>query len=463
MSGNDPEAGLEKAITFFERAEEIASTDNFNYAIDMYIEGLRRVPDAVEDGHIPLRRIALIRQGKGGKKPTVVDKMRKHGGKTPLDEMLNAEYLLAKDPDHLPYAEAMLRSSVAGGYKRTADWISGLIFDANRASKKPSLATYLLLKDCYKSLEMYSEAVEACRRAIELRPDDDELGEELRDLTAQMTVKKGKYGQEGDFRQSILDRKKQEMLHSQESLVKSAEFRRKAVESARAQLQANPNLPANILKLADALFEQQTDQAEAEAFGLLGDAWAKTGDFVFKRREGELLIRKLKRQVHQAKQASEAEPENAELKKKLSEGLESFARAEREHYRLCVENYPTDMRMKYEYGVRLLVNKEYDKAIPLFQEAQRDPKYKIAALDKTGLCFFLKGWFSDAIDIFNSALEVCSDKSGDIAKELRYNLARSYEESNQTDEAFEIYRKLAQVDFSYKDVSQRVEKLRKMK
>lgn len=294
MPGIDPEAGLEKAITFFERAEEIAATDNFNYAIDMYLEGLSRVPDALEDGHIPLRRIALIRQGKGGKKPSIFDKVRRHGGKTPLKQMLNAEYLLAKDPDHLPYAEAMLKACVAGSYGRTADWIAQLIFDANRASQKPSLATYLLLKDSYKSLEMFSKAVEACRCAIELRPDDDELADKLRNLTAQMTVKKGKYGQEGDFRQSILDRKKQEMLHTQESLVKSAEFRQKAVEAARAQLQANPNSPANILKLAEVLFELQTDQAEQEAFGILGDAFAKTGDFVFKRREGEFKIRKLK-------------------------------------------------------------------------------------------------------------------------------------------------------------------------
>ena len=463
MPGIDPEAGLEKAITFFERAEEIAATDNFNYAIDMYLEGLSRVPDALEDGHIPLRRIALIRQGKGGKKPSIFDKVRRHGGKTPLKQMLNAEYLLAKDPDHLPYAEAMLKACVAGSYGRTADWIAQLIFDANRASQKPSLATYLLLKDSYKSLEMFSKAVEACRCAIELRPDDDELADKLRNLTAQMTVKKGKYGQEGDFRQSILDRKKQEMLHTQESLVKSAEFRQKAVEAARAQLQANPNSPANILKLAEVLFELQTDQAEQEAFGILGDAFAKTGDFVFKRREGEFKIRKLRRDVRAAKAAAEANAENEDLKKKLAQGLEDFAQAELEHYRLCVRNYPTDPRMKYEYGVRLLVNKEYDKAIPLFQEAQWDPQCKMAALDKTGLCFFLKGWFADAIDIFGRALGACGDQDGDIAKELRYNLARSYEENKQPDEALEVYRKLAQVDFNYKDVSQRVDELRKTK
>ena len=53
-----------KAGAFFERAGKVALTDNFDYAIDMYMEGLRRAPDVLEDGHVPLRKMALVRQGK---------------------------------------------------------------------------------------------------------------------------------------------------------------------------------------------------------------------------------------------------------------------------------------------------------------------------------------------------------------------------------------------------------------
>ena len=215
------------------------------------------------------------------------------------------------------------------------------------------------------------------------------------------------------------------------------------------------------MKLADALFELRTDEGNEEAFEILQDALDRTKDFIFKRREGELRIKELKRDVLAAKAAAQAEPENEELKNKLAESLERFAETELQHYRLCVENYPTDLRMKYEYGFRLLINKEYDKAIPLFQEAQREPQYRLAALDKTGLSFFLKGWFVDAIDIFSQALRVCEVRDSDIGKELRYNLARSYEENKQADKALEVYRKLAQIDFNYKDVNRRVEELRK--
>ena len=140
MTEIDSEVSLEKAKAFFERGEEVADRDNFDYAIEMYLEGLRCAPEALEEGHKPLRHIALIRQGKGGKKPSIMDKVkRQFSGKSPLDEMLKAEYLLAKDPDHVPHAEAMLKACVAGGYVKTGEWIADLIYEANRAKSKPSV------------------------------------------------------------------------------------------------------------------------------------------------------------------------------------------------------------------------------------------------------------------------------------------------------------------------------------
>jgi tetratricopeptide (TPR) repeat protein len=45
---------------------------------------------------------------------------------------------------------------------------------------------------------------------------------------------------------------------------------------------------------------------------------------------------------------------------------------------------------------------------------------------------------------------------------LRYNLARAYEQQGLTEEALELYRRLAQIDYSYKDVKMKVDKLRKV-
>ncbi len=449
-----------KAKAFFTKARKIAETGNFDYAIEMYLEGLRFAPEALEQGHLPLCELALHRKGKGGRKPTMVERVKRLRGRTPLEELINAEYLFAKDPDHLPYPEAMLKAAVAGGYKRTADWIANLVFQTNNVSKKPSLQTYLLLKDSYVALGELGKAVAACQHACRLKPQDKDLADEFKNLSAELTMATGKYDQEGDFRKAIKDREVQEKLQAQQGVVKSENYRLSTVQQAREKFAQNPNLASSIFNLAQALSDLQNDEAENQAIELLENAYKNKSDFSFKQRAGQIRIKQLHRTIKQAKATLEANPDEAGAKSKLEELSMQLNNIELEHYRLCVDNYPTDLQAKYEYAIRLLGNKRYDEAIPLFQEAQKAPRRKIAAMDKIGLCFFLKGWFADAIDVLNKAIDSYEIKDDSTAKELRYYLGRAYEENGDKDKALEIFRKLAQIDFAYKDVSQRVDKLR---
>jgi tetratricopeptide (TPR) repeat protein len=433
-----------RAKVFFDKARAVAQTNNIDYAIDMYLQGLRYSPDALQEGHLPLCELALQRQGKGGKKPSMVERMKGLRGKTPLEQMLNAEALFAKDPEHLPYAEAMLKAAVAGGYTKTAGWIANLVFQTNNASKRPSAQTYILLKDSYAALGQFDKAVVACQKASKLRPEDGSLADEFKNLSAELTMSRGKYDQEGDFRKAIKDREGQEKLHAQAGIVKTKDYRITAVEDARKKMAQNPNIPSNIFGLADALAGMETEQGENDAIAMLESTYKAKQDYSYKH-------------------CLEKKPDDASIKEAFEQLSKQLNDTELEHYRLAVKNYPTNLTPKYEYAVRLLRNQQYNEAIPLFQEAQKDPRRKIASMSKIGYCFFMKGWLADAIDVFNNAIETYEIKDDATGKELRYNLARAHEEKGDADKALEIYRKIAQADFGYKDVSQRVDKLRSSK
>lgn len=203
----------------------------------------------------------------------------------------------------------------------------------------------------------------------------------------------------------------------------------------------------------------EEDGFENEAIELLEKTSAEKKDFSFKERAGQIRIKQLNRKLHHAKDALEKGDVSTEdrvenLEKTLNE-------VKLEHYQLCVLNYPTDLRAKYEYANCLLQNKQYDEAIPLFQEASRDPRHKISAMNKIGLSFFLKGWYTDAIDVLNKTIEAYEITDDGIAKEMQYNLGRAYEAKGDTEKALDIYRRIAQLDFAYKDVHQRVDSLRK--
>ncbi len=459
-AGAATEQNMAEARVFFAKAKTAAEGKNYDYAINLYLEGLQRAPEALEEGHLPLCELGLQRRGKGGKKPSMVERVKRMRGKTPLEQMLNAEYLFAKDPDHLPYAEAMLKAAVDGGYNKTAHWVANLIFQTNNAIEKPSLQTYLLLKNSYAALGQYDKAVAACQRACRMKPESKELADDFKNLSAELTMSKGKYDRNGDFRQSIRDRDTQAKLYAQDRIIKTEDYRVTAVEDARKAYARDPDQPRHVFTLADALADLETDEAENEAIQLLEGAYGVHKDFNFRDKAGQMKIRHIKRKLREAKKQAEAQPDNAEAKARVEEVVASLNDAEAEHYRLCVEHYPTDLAMKYEYAVRLMRGKRFNDAIPLFQDAQKDPRHKIPAMDKIGYCFFMKGWYADAVDVFLRAIEAYEINDDAIAKELRYNLARTYEEQGENEKALDVYRRIAQSDFGYKDVSERVDRLR---
>jgi tetratricopeptide (TPR) repeat protein len=463
MAEQGPTSGMTKAWVFFEKAHRAGETGNYDYAIEMYLEGLRVSPEEIVDGHMKLHALALQRKEKGGKGPSMMEKVKAmRRQKDALEQMLSAEYLFTQDPDHLPYAESMLKAAVEGDYKLTAMWIADLLFQLSNNSGKPSAHTYILLKDSYSAIGQFDRALAACQYAVKMRPGDGELSDEFKRLSAELTMSRGKYDQEGgDFRKSIKDREVQERLQSQESVVKTEDYRVKAVNDARRELAAEPGVAGHIFNLAQALSDMEEDKFENEAIELLEKTYVEKKDFSFKDRAGQIRMKQLIRQIREAKAVLGEKGGDAAAKAAVEQMEKQLFEIKHEHYRLCVLNYPTDLRVKYEYANCLLQNKQYDEAIPLFQEASKDPRHKISAMGKIGLCFYLKGWYADAIDVFNQAIEAYEITDDSIAKEMRYNLGRAYEAKGDTEKALDIYRRIAQLDFAYKDVRQRVDSLRK--
>ena len=87
-----------KGQAFFDQGDQVAETGNWDYAIEMYTEGLRRDPCNMERGHIKLREVGLKRKMTGGKGPGMMEQLKRSGGKGIDEKLANASYLLGKDP-----------------------------------------------------------------------------------------------------------------------------------------------------------------------------------------------------------------------------------------------------------------------------------------------------------------------------------------------------------------------------
>ena len=186
---NIPEEDRKKAEKFFDYGRKSADTGNFDYAIELYLQGLAVDPENTE-AHQQLREISLKRKASGGKTLGMFEKMKlKKASKDDKETLLNAEKLLAYDPGDTGTMLALVVAAHKSGFYDTVMWIGPQVLQANiTAPKGPDFNTFITLRDIYKSLHQWPEAVEACSWAAKLKPDDMDLQKELKDLGAQQTM-----------------------------------------------------------------------------------------------------------------------------------------------------------------------------------------------------------------------------------------------------------------------------------
>src|SRR3954453_11641604 len=119
-----------KAKAFFDRGTTVAGTGNFDYAIEMYLQGLAIDPEAVA-AHQTLRDISMKRKASGGKKLGMMDAFKLRSAKDDKQGLLNSEKLLAYDPGDIGHMMNLIENAVKGGFWDTVIWMGNLALRAN--------------------------------------------------------------------------------------------------------------------------------------------------------------------------------------------------------------------------------------------------------------------------------------------------------------------------------------------
>ena len=451
MENQDPQdqpSGRGKA--FFDRGDQVASTGNWDFAIEMYLEGISREPDNVEQGHKPLRDVALKRKSQGGKGPGMIEKIKRSRSKTPEEALINAEHLLAKEPGSIQYMFHLHTAATKLELTETLGWLSGIMLETQRLAEKPDLRVLKLITETFNELEEYGLAIVACEMAINIAPTDGGLLNALKELAAKHTIQAGKYDQEGEFAKGVKDLAKQQDLIQKDAMVKQEAYLKAEADRAIKAYEAEPTEPGKIVAVAKALTAIEEQAYEDQAIDILTKAHRDTGAYQFKMHIGDIRMRQETRRYRNIKDSGDKDAAAQQLQKLLAFELDEFSER--------AENYPTNLTIKYELGRRQFLAGNYDDAIGSFQQAQRDPKRHTQALTYLGQTFAKKGWLQEAADTYKRALE--ADLTEARAKDIRYSYGDVLEKMNELEAAQDEFSTVAQIDFNYKDVRVRLESVR---
>jgi tetratricopeptide (TPR) repeat protein len=470
-----PEEEQKRAASLFEQGARVGAGNNFEYAIEMYLQGLGIDPEAV-DAHTALREISLKRKASGGKPLGMLQGMKLKGGKDEKEAMLNAEKLLAYDPGNTDHMVNVLTNAHKGGYYDTVLWIGPELLRANKSSassggksflgsgfgggQKESFDKYMILKNVYKDLGRYKEAAEAAEYASAMRPDDMDLAKERKDLSAYETMKKGQYDKARSFRDSVKDMQKQHDLFTQDTDIRTMDVLTKQIESAQAEWQADPGEYSKLSKLVDILIKTELPEHENRAIELLESAYENTKQYRYKFRVGQIRLAQLMRQERALRQAVGADPSNEAVKMEYRDFEKERTQQELEIFREFGENYPTEMSHQYNAAVRLYRLEQFSEAIPILQKARNDPKYRNDATIVLGRAFLDAGYVDEAIDTLRDLIESYELKGDTKSTDMTYWYGRALEQKGDTPTALQAYSRVAQWNFNYRDVQARIKKLR---
>ena len=467
------EEDTKKAKVFFDRGDKVAGTGNFDYAIEMYLQGLAIDPDAKE-AHQTLREIAIKRKASGGKDLGFFEKMQlRRGGKDDIDTMLKTERLMCYDPGNTDNMLLLFKAAHKGGFYDTVMWVGAVLLKGNSDLKKPDIDKYLAMRDVYIELKRWQQAIDASQAAVNLRPDDMELQRILKDLGATHTLQQGNYEEGGSFRDSIRDMGKQKRLMQADMDIHDVDVMASQIKDAEADVAADPNDVSKTVKLVDALVKTETMENENRAIEILEKLYEKTKQFRFRFNIGKIYIGQLRRQDRTERirlkelalslKDSKDPAAQATQERAVAQYTQFFCektQKELSEFRLFSENYPTDISFKYEIGVRLFLLEQFQEAIAVFQQARQDPKQRVEASTYLGRAFLQCGFTDEACDTLKQSIEEYEIRGDNRSKALFYWYGLALEKKGDTASAAKAYSQLMQWDYNYRDVQERLKRTR---
>ena len=461
-SGGEPRTGRpapnpRKARRFFEYAATVADSQNYDYAIERYIHGLRYAPDSLPH-HESLLEVALRRRVAGGKPAGFQERRKYGGGKTPFEKLLNSEFLWAKDPVNASLAVSVMEHAARSGLNEIAYWVGERTLEANRVSKRPSNSIYLRVRDLFAEVGAYERAIELSRFVLAEEPDNMQVRNELRRLESELARASGPGRSEPE-----------EDPLEEDPWAGPDPIDEREVERLRADLEDNPEDPERLEELVQALLRTGRPEAAGEAIRLLHEAHERTGDYRWKVQAGDARMKQYNARLRRLRAQIEEAVDEA-LRRQLIEKRWALANEqvhfELDEYAERVKNDPADMTYRYHLGRRQFALGDYDAAIASFQEAQSDPKQRAWALRYLGEAFARKGWVDEAIDTFHRALDVHTQPRDRLALEIRYDLMKAMEEKARRErdlasaqEAAELAERVAKANRDYRDLRRRTESI----
>jgi tetratricopeptide (TPR) repeat protein len=438
------------ALTAYQRS-------NLDYAIKL-LQGVLKDSPGFLDGRKLLRKCELQVTGGAKKKGLFgrssggmgVMKLHSQAKKDPLGTLPLVEKELEKDPLN-DQANDLLHDLCV---KLELFGTAAFALETVRQHSPENGKLLHKLAEFYLSRENPLLASEVYNDIIKHNPIDGAAIKGSKDASARASMKKQKWDENADMRDLMRDSAQVEELEKASRTGLTREQLEERRDGVIVKYNEDPNHLATVKELAG-IYEQLEDWHNAHTFY----AWAHTlsvGDVALASKASTMNDRAIDMDLKNLAAAAAADPDNLELKAALAARRADRLTEQIQEAQRRVDQNPTDPQLRFDLGTALYNAGDYSAAIPHLQQATRNPHVRTKVLLLLGRTFKAKGMFDLSIKQLSDALADLHTMDH-IKKEVLYEKGILHGEMGDKATALECFKQIYEVDYSYRDVAQRVE------
>lgn len=367
----------------------------------------------------------------------------------PLEAIRIVEGILNGDPNNNTAHRLLAEAALAADLPRTAVLSLEFVLKSSPGDKAAALS----LASALGGSGQVTRAETIMAELQRAYPNDPEIAQTLKDLSARRTLDEGGYaaleGGKGSYRDILRNKAEAVSLEQEHREVKSEDGAATLVREYEQRLLNEPKNLKLLRNIAE-IYAQQKQFDKAIEFYNRILAMDGIHDPSIEKAVSEIAVKRIEHALAQLDAAApDYEQRAAALRQERQEFLVQDCKKR-------VEKYPTDLQLRFELGVQLFNVGKISEAIQEFQKAQNNPHKRIQSLGYLGQCFAKRGMNDLAARTLQNAIK---EKLGfdDEKKELVYALGVVLEKMGKREEAIEQFKLIYETDIGYKDVAAKVD------
>ncbi len=439
-------------------AAEAAIQTNLSYTLEIYSSILKQ-----SQGCLELRkklRALQIKSVQGstkglnnflGKVTSVPFMFGGKGEKDPEGTLVKAEALIEKNPGNVIAHEMIADAASHLGMKETVVFA----YETIRKINPTNIKNLKELGNAYLEFGNTEKAIETGNLILKTHPTDGDAVELMKKASVAVAMNKGKWEESQDFRSQLKDESEAQALEQQSKSITDSKGLEDLIRQAYEKVEQEPADLNNYRQLSE-YYHRYGDLENSIAW--IQEARKQEtgqGDVSLEEKERQLTLEYFDHSIEEWEKAHLSNSSDEELKKSWENAISQKKIYEKGQLESLVQRYPNDYGYRYELGLNLFQNEDYDNCLSHFQLAQRNAKVRLDAILYLGRAYSRKNFYDLAIEQFSilkNEIQIMDERK----KNAIYELGCCFESMGKDDKAIDEFKVVYSADISFRDVADKI-------